>query len=198
MIIQPQRLNRLGYPPPRLKLWLIPHSVAADRGFTLSEVIVSILLITTFVAVALQGMVVAMVLKSKSLHLSEANHWVQTDLESIRAQIDRNILPSADSGDRCNPDRPDRGYADSVRDLLAGKDVTGDGDYPLSPRSATSKTGKIFQIQRHLIIPNSPENSRYKILGIEYAISSTNHHLQEPPILKIYAEVLPDAAIQCP
>jgi prepilin-type N-terminal cleavage/methylation domain-containing protein len=195
MMIQPKRFCRsVDW---QFKRWLSSRSGAVHQGFTLSEVIVSILLISTFVAVALQGMVVAMVLKSKSFHLAEASHWVQTDVESIRARINSDRVPVTQARDVCYPSTADRGYADIVRDVLAGNNVMGTQDYPLIPQLVTSKTGKVFQVQRSLSIPENPENSRYQILGIQYTILPMNGTSRELPILQMYAEVSPDAAIVC-
>jgi hypothetical protein len=166
-------------------------------GFTLSEVLLAILLTTIFVAVALQGMVVAMLLKSKALHMAEADRWVQADLEQIRSQLTVPQLPFAVNRLRCHPTSADLGFADLVRDNLAGGNVTGTADYPLAMLVATSRTGKTFQIARTLSIPITPENPDAKILGIQYTVTPTNRGSLEPPIFHIYTEVMADAALQC-
>jgi hypothetical protein len=166
-------------------------------GFTLSEVLLAILLTTIFVAVALQGMVVAMLLKSKALHMAEADRWVQADLEQIRSQLTVRQLPFPVNRLRCHPTSPDLGFADLVRDNLAGGNVTGSNDYPLAVLIATSRTGKTFQIARTLSIPITPENPDAKILGIQYTVTPTNRGSLEPPIFHIYTEVMADAALQC-
>ena len=94
--------------------------VAPEGGFTLSEVLVAIILTTTFVAVAMQGMVVAMLLKSKALQSAEANRWVQADIEQTRSQITINRLPMGTQWGRCHPTSADLGFADLVRDRVVG------------------------------------------------------------------------------
>jgi hypothetical protein len=186
--------NRASNCPNR---WLINRSVASASGFTLSEVLVAILLTTTFVAVAMQGMVVAMLLKSKALHVAEANRWIQADLEQIRSQIAINQLPIGTHRPRCHPASADLGFADLIRDNLAGGNVTGIADYDLTPLLATSQTSKTFQIARTLSIPATIENSNAKILGIQYTVTPTTGGSLEQPILHLYTEVIPDAAFQC-
>jgi hypothetical protein len=193
--IQPQRCSRLHYH--RSKWWLFNRLLTRTSGFTLSEVLVAILLTTTFVAVAMQGMVVAMLLKSKAFHLAEANRWVQADLEQIRSQVTLNQLPLAPNRARCHPASSDLGFADLVRDNLAGGNITGIADYQLTPLVATSQTGKTFQIARKLSIPATLENTEAKILGIQYTVTPTSGGNLEQPILHFYTEVLPDAALQC-
>lgn len=181
-------------------MWRIGNSntpQTAEGGFTLSEVIVAILLVTTFVAVALQGMVVAMLLKSRSLQLAEANRWIQADLEQMRSQLTLTQIPLSLHQSRCHPATIDSGFADLVRDNLAGGNITGGVDYQLPPQLATSQTGKTFQIARTLRIPLSPENSKAKLLGIQYTVTPTNGADLERSILHFYTEVIPDAAFQC-
>ncbi|PSB59458.1 type IV pilus modification PilV family protein [Chamaesiphon polymorphus] len=184
----------------RLAMWRIGNSntnQTAEGGFTLSEVIVAILLVTTFVAVALQGMVVAMLLKSRSLQLAEANRWIQADLEQMRSQLTLTQIPLAPHQSRCHPATIDSGFADLVRDNLASSNITGAVDYQLPPQIATSQTGKTFQIDRKLRIPSSPENSKAKLLGIQYTVTPTSGASLELTILHFYTEVIPDAAFQC-
>jgi hypothetical protein len=193
--IQPQRFPLSLHH--QFKWWSIDRSQTQSGGFTLSEVLVAILLTTTFVAVAMQGMVVAMLLKSKALHLAEANRWVQADLEQMRSQLTISQLPLAPNRARCHPLSSDLGFADLVRDNLAGGNVTDIADYQLANLVATSQTGKTFQIARTLSIPATLENTEAKILGIQYTVTPTQGGNLEQPILHFYTEVMPDAALQC-
>jgi hypothetical protein len=164
-------------------------------------VLIAILLITTFVAVAMQGMVVAMLLKSKALQIAEANRWVQADLEQIRGRS-RSIGSSQLALNqpyqaRCHPATVDAGFADLVRDNLAGKNITGTADYQLTPLVETSQMGKKFQIARTVSIPTTPENTESKILGIEYTVTPISGSNLQQSILHLYTEVMADAALQC-
>ena len=193
---QPQRFKLL-FTHNRSKSWTINTSQPLESGFTLSEVLVAILLTTTFVAVALQGMVVAMLLKSKALQISEANRWVQADLEQVRSQITLNQLPLNLHRLRCHPATADVGFADLIRDNLAGGNTTGTADYALATLIQTSQTGKTFQITRTVTIPAIPENTQAKILGIQYTVIPGNGAQLGQPILHFYTEVMPDAALKC-
>jgi Prokaryotic N-terminal methylation motif len=194
--IQPQRLKLL-FTHNRSKSWLIKTSQPNEGGFTLSEVLVAILLTTTFVAVALQGMVVAMLLKSKALQISEANRWIQADLEQVRSQITLSQVPLNLHRLRCHPATADAGFADLIRDNLAGGNTTGTADYALPTLNETSQTGKSFQITRTVNIPSIPENTQAKILGIQYTVTPNHGAQLGQPILHFYTEVMPNAALQC-
>jgi hypothetical protein len=195
-MIQPQRFQFFGcyY---RLRYCLIARSRVAEAGFTMSEVLVAILITTTFVSVALQGMVVAMLLKAKALHVSEANQWVQTDIEAIRAKITLSQLPFGDNQSKCDPVSADRGFAALISDSLVGGSPISSTDRTLPPLVATSKTGKTFQIVRTLSVPSTPENAQFKILGIQYLVIPSMGTNLEAPIFQSYTEVMPDAALQC-
>jgi hypothetical protein len=195
-MLQPQRFQLLS-DAPRTKRYVISRYLTAEAGFTMSEVILAILLVTTFVAVTLQGMAIAMLLKSKTLQLAEASRWVQMDVESIRSNITSNHLPFGSNQNLCHPQTADLGFADLIRDNLAGGNVTGTADYDLAPLVTTSITSKTFQIARKLSIPATPENADAKIIGIEYTVSPSNGANLEQPILHFYTEVMPDAALQC-
>ena len=145
----------------------------------------------------MQGMVVAMLLKSKALQISEANRWVQADLEQTRSQITPTQLPLGANQARCHPADAEAGFADLIRDNLAGGNVTGTADYSLAATIQTSQTGKTFQIALTVIIPSTPENAEFKILGIQYTVTPTSGGNLEQPILHFYTEVMPDAALQC-
>jgi hypothetical protein len=194
-MIQPQRFQIFSRY--RLKCVPIAPSQAAEAGFTMSEVLVAILLTTTFVAVALEGMVVAILLKSKALQIAEADRWVQTDIESIRAQITLSQFPLGDNSSKCHPASIDRGFAAAIGDNLAGGSMGGSIDRTLPPLTATSKTGKKFQIVRTISIPNTAENTQFKILGIQYLVIPTMGTNLEQPIFQSYTEVMPNAALQC-
>lgn len=193
-MLQPQRFPFTLHP--RSKCWSLYRSKIA-AGFTLSEVLVAILLTTTFVAVAMQGLVVAMLLKSKALQIAEANRWVQADLENIRSTISIAQLPLTNHQSRCHPNSAESGFADLVRDRLAGSNVTGSANYQLTPIVATSQTSKTFQIARTLSIPTTPENADAKILGIQYTVAPSNGGNLEQPILHFYTEVMSDAGLYC-
>lgn len=195
MHTQPQRLRLFQFY--RAYSWYINRLQVAETGFTLSEVILAILITTLFVAVGLQGMVVAMLLKSKALHIAEASRWVQVDIEQMRSQLALVQIPISINRARCRPASADLGFADLVRDNLAGSNVTGIADYSLAAVVATSQTGKTFQIDRIARIPITPENTPAKILGIEYTVTPSNGGILEEPILHLYTEVIPDAAFQC-
>lgn len=61
----------------------LPHQ---EQGFALVEVLVAILIMTLFVAISMQAMVIAAVFKARAQEFSEATTWIQEDLENVKYQ----------------------------------------------------------------------------------------------------------------
>jgi hypothetical protein len=161
------------------------------------EVMVGILMTTTFVAVSMQGMVVATLLKAKALQISEATGWVYSDLEKSRFQATNNELPlqntDRDLTNRCQPaaNQIDGGLAATLRDKIQGSSVIGSSPVVETWKETTS-TGKSFAVKRTItIVPDYPFN----ILGIQYEVASADN--LGINLLNFYTEVMPDAALSC-
>ncbi len=73
---------------------LKPKLFTTDRGFTLLETIVAILIMTIFVSVSLQAMTIAAILKLRAREYTEAIAWIQQDLEKVKYTATAYKLPS--------------------------------------------------------------------------------------------------------
>ena len=65
-----------------------PKLPQQEQGFTLIEVLVAILLITVFVATAMQAVVIAALFKARARQFAEATTWIQQDVESVKQRAD--------------------------------------------------------------------------------------------------------------
>ncbi len=63
-----------------------PKLPQQNQGFTLVEVLVAIIITTLFIAVAMQGMVIAALLKARAQQYTAATNWIQQDLETVKNQ----------------------------------------------------------------------------------------------------------------
>jgi prepilin-type N-terminal cleavage/methylation domain-containing protein len=70
-----------------------PKLLQQEQGFTLVEVLVAILITTLFVAIAMEGMVIATIFKVKAQENAEATTWIQEDLENVKYQAANLPLP---------------------------------------------------------------------------------------------------------
>ncbi|XFA71894.1 prepilin-type N-terminal cleavage/methylation domain-containing protein [Thermosynechococcaceae cyanobacterium Okahandja] len=61
-----------------------PLTNTANKGFTLAEVLASILVISLFTVAAMQAVVVAALFQSNARRFAEASNWIQDDLENVK------------------------------------------------------------------------------------------------------------------
>jgi prepilin-type N-terminal cleavage/methylation domain-containing protein len=155
------------------------HRESGDGGFSLVEVLVSISIIATFVALALQGMSVAAVLSARAIQSTEAANWVQADLEEIRLHSS-GLTPHALL---CHPAQVNQGYAAALQQHLESKNL---------PADKQSSTGQIFTLERTLSI--DPTHAPYNVLGVSYEVMPQTGRKS---ILSFYTEVIPDAVFLC-
>lgn len=70
------------------KLKLAQKLLQKDRGFTIVEVLVAILIASLFVGVAMQAVVVAALFRAKAQEFTAATNWIQEDLEQVKYESD--------------------------------------------------------------------------------------------------------------
>jgi prepilin-type N-terminal cleavage/methylation domain-containing protein len=152
---------------------------SGNTGFSLIEVLVSITIIATFVALALQGMGVAAILSARAIQSTEAANWIQADLEELR--LHSTALPQQLA--LCHSSQADQGYAAVLQQHLA----------KINPSPVKkSSTGQVFILDRTLSI--DPSHAPYNVLGIKYEVTPQTG---SKSILSFYTEVIPDAAFTC-
>jgi Tfp pilus assembly protein PilV len=167
----------------------MPQSARSIEGFTLIEVLVSILVATAFVGLSLQGILTATLLQAKALRRTEALNWIQGDLAELRWQA--RISQLAFDRARCKAPTADRGFADALRDQIAQTDVTGTAPYNVPVQIKRNASGQEFELLRTLSIASSP----YHILSIQYQVRPRQSGAV--PVASFYSEVMADAAFQC-
>ncbi|PSB04041.1 type IV pilus modification PilV family protein [Merismopedia glauca] len=64
-----------------------------DRGFSMVEVLVSILVTTLFVTMTMQAVVIATLFRVKSQESAEATNWIEEDLEQLKYQANSLEFP---------------------------------------------------------------------------------------------------------
>jgi Tfp pilus assembly protein PilV len=167
----------------------MPQSDRSIQGFTLVEVLVSILITTIFVAVSLQGVLAAILLQTTAARQAEAHNWIQSDLAQVRWQA--SIAQLAFEPNRCQASTADQGFAAALRDRLAQTNVTGSDPYSAPVQIKRSTTGQEFELSRTLSISDRPHH----ILGIQYQVRPTVSGAV--PIASFDSEVIADAVFQC-
>jgi prepilin-type N-terminal cleavage/methylation domain-containing protein len=185
------------------KQMLVLLRQTTEKGFTLVEVLVGILLILTFVGVSTQAFVLSTVFKVRGQELSEATTWMQEDLENIRFEASR----LAEDPVRCQSTDAANGYADSLRDEIFAR--AGVSSPPVdanenSPRDVEKRSaiGDRPYTLRRVITPQS--EAPYNVMEVRYAVYAAGEvpgdvvDTEGPDaIATSYSEIIPNASFTC-
>jgi prepilin-type N-terminal cleavage/methylation domain-containing protein len=155
------------------------------QGFTLAEVMVGILVIATFVGVAMQTFVAGTSLRVKAQSKSEAMTWIQEDVESIRHQASQ--LGSEPA--RCTATSVTDGYGDKLRDKVLGIDSAAPIDQQDIPYRS-SLGNRAYTLTRVMRVR---EVAPFDVLTLNYSVTESD----ETIAAQLYTEVLPDATFSC-
>ncbi len=144
-----------------------------EKGFAMLEVLVSILVVTTFVGVSLQAMVIAAHSRVRAHEKSEAVLLIQEDLEGIKHKaIEEKLI--------YDPASCMVGYANALQ-----------GELDSYPKLKSSKT--FPNKQYSLNLTTTPNSSTSHILKLEYEVKDPRNNT----IAELYTEVIPDASLGC-
>ncbi|PSP07427.1 MAG: hypothetical protein BRC54_04885 [Cyanobacteria bacterium SW_7_48_12] len=189
---------------------------STEKGFTLLETLVAMLVATTFVAATMQAMVIAAYSRIRAQETSEATTLIQEDLEEVKfiATKERYNPSETELDHRCdangdndrkfdkNDANRDEGLADGLRDEVLEEterdryEITNPTDYKtIYSREVESdeiEIGKNYVLKRTL---NIPDKEPYNVLELEYEV--INPQEDEDPVAEMYTEVIPDAAFEC-
>lgn len=166
---------------------LQPKLPQREQGFTLAEVLVSMMITSIFFAVAMQAVVIAAILKARAEQYDEAVTWIQEDLELvIRQASEYDPAPS-----RCNAPTSAGGLAAGLlndsEDLLGGIGGTPETDGP------RTLGGTPFIRTRTADYATSADP--FKLLKLTYTVAPKSGG---SAIATVSTEVIPAAALKCP
>jgi len=169
----------------------------SHKGFTLVEVLVSILIASLFVATAMQAMVVASLFKAKARQYAEAVTWIQEDLENVKHTAATLLRDDT----KCDPSTGSQedGYAHYLRINLSDLSPS---DSSINEHTATKTiTGGTYILTRDgpevesAIRPNVKDSYPHNLMTLKYEVKPDGGG---DAIATINTEVVPDAAFQCP
>lgn len=205
---------------------LNPKPPQQEQGFTLTEVLVAILITSVFVLTAMQAMVIAAVMRVKAKQLAEATTWIQQDLENGRFQATLANLPYVNDNlsttsineevQACGKDSTSsssNGYAAALigklKALNSAKSITFNNKI-FTAIASTSESSNPRQIgeSSFWILRNasSISSSPYNVLQLSYLVVRDKNGSPNPidsvndknAVAYTYSEVIPDAAFKCP
>lgn len=163
-----------------------------EQGFTLVEVLVGILIATTFTLIAMQAIVIAAYFKVRAQKTAEGTIWIQEDLEEVRYAA----YQLSSNSTLCDASTKASGYADSLRDNISrnGADAANDTEVDFA-KTKISVGGSHALARTFDVYSVAP----YNVLQINYKVRDTTDpdYPNNEPIAELYTEVIPDAAFQC-
>lgn len=146
-----------------------PHS----KGFSLPEVLVGIMILTIFIAVAMQAMVSAVAMQVGTDQTTQADDWIQADLESVRFLASR--LPNEPF--RCSGTP---GYAKALETALG----------TTTNQQTFTADGVSYSLNRSFSTGVDPH-----VLVLQYQVRPATGG---NPVTTKRVEVMPNAAFNCP
>jgi prepilin-type N-terminal cleavage/methylation domain-containing protein len=175
---------------------LIIKNIKTEQGFTMLEILVAILIALGFVAVSLQGMVVATAFRVKAQEKQIANQLIQEDVENINA-IAALLDPNPA---KCWATNYNNGYAKYLWDSYTSATSYSYAEFP-ERRLLNDTQGKRLRLRR---IHQNEEDSLvsyppHQALKILYEVQEWDGtSFIGNVIAKHYIEVIPNAALSCP
>lgn len=153
-----------------------------DRGFTMFEVLIALMISFLFLTGTLNAMVMATVMRVEAEREAQAGYWIKEDLENVRADA-----AAFSDTSNCTNTPPNVG----VDYAVAGTMTASDGIPPLSTSSRTI-LGRNTTMTRQVVANGNVVALTYTVRNTE--ITDTNKNI----LASLYTEVLPAAALTCP
>lgn len=168
---------------------LQPKLPRGEQGFTLTEMLVAMLITSMFVALTMQAVVIAAIFKARTEQYDQAITWIQEDSELVinqSSEYEKNAYPYSS---KCNAAVAADGLAAGFASLL--NDPTGIGD-TFKIDGPRTFGGKAFILTRTAVYATS--YNPFKLLEITYIVAPQSG----TAIATISTEVIADAAFRCP
>lgn len=149
------------------------NSVHRNRGFTMMEVLVSILVILAFVMGALQALAITALVQIKAERQSQGTFWIQQDLEQVKY-----LASNFNDSSGCGATTFDAGVGGKFRDSLASN-TTLTAANSTDNNSQVVKTSLNDSKSRPIPDTANPKNASYSLVRI---ITEDNTN---PTVLKV-------------
>ncbi|HCF25810.1 MAG TPA: prepilin-type cleavage/methylation domain-containing protein [Cyanobacteria bacterium UBA11049] len=165
---------------------LTPKLPQQEQGFALTEVLISLLIISLFIAVTMQATLIAAIFKAKAEQHDEAITWIQEDLEFVKHQASEYKKNDYPDIARCNATTANDGLAAGLLSTIG---------HTSNPKTIGSRIlgGKDFILTRTAVY-DTPSYS-FKLLQLTYKVMPLSDN---DAIAMLSTEVIPDAALKCP
>lgn len=148
-----------------------------SQGFTLVEVMVSIILLTAFMSATMTALATASLVKVRANGSTIATNWIEEDLEEVRLQA---ALTPFNAG-QCNATSSSAGFANALQLAL-----------PAVARGGTQTiASKTYTLTRQAIVAAT---APFEVLQLTYTVTESGNR---SALTTMYTEVIPNAAFEC-
>ena len=154
------------------------------EGFTLVEVMVSMIMTLTFVIVTMQLFVTAAFLRAKAAEFNDAYNWIQEDFEQALTQARTYEINAVPFSTRCETGTLASEFINDPLNGLGGANVT------LGTREFGGQRYELVRSATHLGTLDSTQ-----LVAMKYQVQTP---VQARVILDIDTQVLIYAALKCP
>ena len=161
-----------------------------EQGFTMVDVLVSILIGTIFTTVSMQAMIIAAYTRVRITKISEAMLSIQEDLEWVKYQAIESNLSYRGNEARCSATQT-TGFADALRDVVLGSDSSETTSTSTEIKESHSAPSKQYKLQLTMNLKNQDP---FNVLELSYKVTSVSGG---KVLADLYTEVIPDAAFKC-
>lgn len=163
-------------------------SSMANRGFTLIEVLVAMIVAAVFVSMTMQAIVTSAAFRVVATQYDEAVSWIQEDLETVVNQAAQYEMTTQPYSSRCLATLSSDGFAAGfLNDSVTG---LGGASTTIGPRALG---GKYYTLTRTANYTSSSDP--YRLLNITYQVTEQGG---SKPIATVNTEVIPHAVFKCP
>ena len=171
-----------------MKVWFqlqqLHSARCQDEGFTLVEVLVSMIMTVTFVMVTMQVFLSAAFLRAKAAEFNDAYNWIQEDFEQVLTQAKSYEMNTLPFSTQCNAGTLASSFVSDSSVGLGGSIVT---------LGTKQFSGSSYQLIRTATNVGTLDPSR--LVNVNYAVQSPT---TSKVILDIDTKVLIYAAFNCP
>ena len=189
-----------------------------EAGFTTFEILISLLIALSFVAVSMQTLVYAMAMKVQAQEKQRANELIQEDIARIN-QLG-STLPTPPVTSTCNPvatpsSTPARtayenGYAKALWNLIPTATQAKNIIEKIDSSGSVSTGGRRLALRRFEVSSTTGNSTApHRTLKVGYQVWNWNgtdytdengstDTTGDEPIAETYVEIIPDVALQCP
>ena len=174
-------------------------SHTSEEGFTLIEVLASIIMATVFVLITSQAIAISALYRIRAQRQSEALQWIQDDFANVKFAAIQ-ALPASN----CSATDPLSGYAATLASTIVDPSVTVNWSVaspnivePANWETTPNITilSRSYSAVRTLSFFN---DAPYHVMQVSYSIVDiTNPNPGTRVLANFYTEVLPDAALAC-